>query len=104
METLCAHAAALGAVVHFELDLFDRALFLNGEPVPPSCECINEEVACLGGTPKGHVQVGRVFLEDPTRNIVFRAPKVMVTRFILTARLSAARERADIDRRFTIPA
>ena len=104
MEKLRAYAAALGAVVHFELDLFDRALFLNGEPVPPSCEGINEEVAGLGGTTKGHVQLGGVFIEESTRDIVFRAPKVMVTRFVLTARFSPTRERAKLDRGFTVHA
>ena len=63
--------------------------------MPPSRERINEEVAGLGGTAKGHVQLGGVFIEDPTRDIVFRAPKVMVTRFVLTPRFSATRERAN---------
>ena len=75
MEKLCAHAAALRAVVHFELDPFDRALFLNTEPVPPSCEGINEEVTGVGGTTKGHVQLGGVFIEEPTRTIVSVPPK-----------------------------
>jgi hypothetical protein len=48
--------------------------------------------------------VGGIFVDDPTREIFLRAPQVMVTRFVLAARLSAARERADIDRRFTVHA
>ena len=104
MEKLRAYAAALGAVVHFELDVFARALFLNGEPGPPSCEGSNEEVAGRGGTPKGHVPLGGVFIEEATRNIGFRAPKVRVTRFVLTARFSPTPARAKLDRGFTVPA
>ena len=104
MEKLRAHAAALRAVVHFELHPLNRALLLHGEPVPPSCERIDEEVTGLGGTAKGHRELGGVFIEDPTRNIVFRAPKVMVTRFVLTARFSPARERPKLDRGFTVHA
>ena len=94
MEKLRAHAAALRAVVHFELHPVNRALFLSAEPVPPGRERINDEVAGLGGTAEGHIELGGVFIDDPTRNILFRAPKVMVTRFVLTASLPAARERA----------
>ena len=88
MEKLRAHAAALRAVVHFELHPLNRALFLSAEPLPPGRERIDEEVAGLGGTAEGHIELGGVFIDDPTRDILFRAPKVMVTRFVLTASLS----------------
>ena len=94
MQKLCPHAAALRAVVHFELHPVNRALLLDPQPLPPSRERIDEEVAGLGGTAEGHRELGGVFIENPTRNIVFRAPKVMVTRFVLTASFSSARERA----------
>ena len=104
VEKLRAYATALRAVVHFELHTLNRAVFLGTEALPPSCERSDEEVTGLGGTAKGHIQLGGVFIDDPTRDIFLRAPEVRVTRFVFPARLSAARERADIDRRFTVHA
>ena len=89
---------------HFELHPLNRVLLLNGEALPPSRERIDEEVAGLGGTAEGHMELGGVFIENPTRNILFRAPKVMVTRFVLPASFSPARERPNLDRSFTVHA
>ena len=104
VKKLRAHAAALRAVIHFELHPLNRVLLLSGEPVPPGRERINNEVAGLGGTAKGHIQLGGVFIDNPTRNILFRTPKVMVTCFVLTTSLPAAREHSNLDRGFTVHA
>ena len=104
LEKLRAHATALWAVVHFELHPLNRVLLLNGEAVPPGRERIDDEVASLGGTAKGHIELGRIFIDDPTRDIFLRAPEVMVTSLVLPTRLSAARELSNFDRGFTVHA
>ena len=104
MKKLRTHAAALWAVVHFELDPFGRALFLNAEPLPPGRERIDEEVAGLSGTAEGHMELGRVFIDDPTWDILLPVPEVMVTRFVLPTSFPPARELAKFDRGFTVHA
>src|SRR6185436_1973105 len=99
-QKLRAHAAALGAVSHFELELFDGALFLKAEPVPPGSERIDNEVAGLGRTPEGHREVGSSFIEEPTRDILLRLPEIRVPRLVLPTRAPASRERAQLDRGF----
>ena len=103
-QKLGPHAAALRAVVHFELHPVNHALFLDTQALPPSRERIDEEVAGLRGTAEGHIELGGVFIENPTRDIVFRAAKVMVTGFVVTPSFSAARERAQLDSGFTVHA
>ena len=58
-EDSVPHAAALGAVVHFELELVDCPLFLTAQPLPPRREGIDNEVTGFGGTPEGHLESGR---------------------------------------------
>src|SRR5262249_26297997 len=99
-----AHATALRTVVHFELHALNHVLFLRGEALPPSCEGIHNAVAGFGRTPEGHMELGGVFIQNPTRDIVAGAAKVVVTRFVLTASFSAARERANLDGGLTIHA
>jgi hypothetical protein len=79
-------------------------LLLSDEPVPPGRERIHKEVAGLGGTAKGPLQLGGSFIATPTRNIVFRPPKVRVPRLVLITSLPATRERSNLDRGFTVPA
>jgi len=104
VKELCPPAAALRSVGHFERVPLNRVLLLNGEAVPPGRERSNEEVAGLGGTAEGHIQLGRVFLDEPTRDLLLWALAVMVIRFVLTARLPTARERPNLDRGFTVHA
>ena len=85
-------------------DAVNRALLLGTQPLPPGRERIDEEVAGFGGTAEGHRKLGGIFIEDPTRNIVFRTPKVMVTRLVLTARFPSAREWPKLDCGFTVHA
>ena len=103
-QKLGPHAAALRAVVHFELHPVNRAVFLDTQALPPSRERSDEEVAGRRGTAEGHREVGSVFIENPTRDIVFRAAKVMVTGFVVTPSFSVARERAQLDGGFTVHA
>lgn len=93
LQKLGTDAAALGPSVHFELDLVDPPLFLTAQPVPPGREGIHEEVTGCGRTPEGHMELGRIFIKNPTREIVFGAAKVMVTGFVVPARLSTPRKR-----------
>jgi hypothetical protein len=104
VRKLRAHTAALRAVIHFELHPLNGVLLLRGKPAPPGREGIHHEVAGLGGTAEGHLELGGVFIDNPTRNILFRTPKVMVTRFVIPPRLSSARERPKLDRGFAIHA
>src|SRR2546430_261575 len=80
------------------------ALLLGNEPLPPRRERIDDEIARLGGTAEGHIQLRRVFVDDPTRDIFFLAPQVMITGFVIAAGLPPTRERANIDRGFTVHA
>jgi hypothetical protein len=104
VKKLRAHAAALRAVIHFELHPLKRVLLLRGEPVPPGRERIHNEVAGLGGTAEGYLQLGGGFIDNPTRKIVFRTPQVRVTRLVLTTSLPAARARPPLNRGFTVHA
>ena len=103
-QQLGPHAAALRAGVHFEVPPVNRAVFLAPQALPPRRERIDEEVAGLRGTAAGHREVGRGFSENPTRDIVCRAAKVMVTGFGVTPRFSVARERAQLDGGVTVQA
>ena len=103
-QKLGPHAAALRAVVHFELPPVNRAVFLDTQALPPSRERIDDEVTGLGGTAEGQRELSRIFIHDPTRNIVFRAAKVMVTGYVVTPSFSVARERAQLDGGFTVHA
>lgn len=104
LEKLGPHATALRTVVHFELHPVNRAVFRGAEALPPRRERIDEEVAGLRGTAEGHMELGGIFIENPTRNIVCRAAKVMVTGFGLTASLPTTRERPNLDSGVTVPA
>ena len=72
--------------------------------MPPGRERIHDEVAGLGGTAEGHRELGRIFIKNPTRNILVRAPKVMVTRLALRSRSRSAREGPQLDSSFTVHA
>ena len=104
MEKLRPDAAALGAIVHFELDSINRALVRGAEPLPPGGQRLDHEVAGLGRTPEGHKELGSVFSQNATRNIVLRAAKVMVARLVLSPRFSPARKRPQLDCGFTVHA
>src|SRR5712691_9137 len=104
MEKLRPHTAAFRAVVHVDLHSIDLALLLGAEPLPPRRQRIDDAIARLGGTAEGHIQLSRVFVDDPTRDIFFLAPQVMIARFVIAAGLPPARERANIYRGFTVHA
>jgi len=104
MEKLRPHTAAFRAVVHFDLHPIDRAVRRSAEPLPPRCQRIDDEIARLGGTAEGHIQLRRVFVDDPTRDIFFLAPEVMITGFVIATGLPPTRERAKLDRGFTVHA
>jgi hypothetical protein len=62
------------------------------------------EVAGLSGITERHMELGGIFIKEPTGNILFGAPKIVVTRFVFTASLPTARERTQLDRGLTIHA
>ena len=103
-QQLGPHAAALRAGVHFEVPPVNRAVFLDTQALPPSRERIDDEVTGLGGTAEGQRELSRIFIHDPTRNIVFRAAKVMASRLVLTASFPPAREWSQFDCGFTVQA
>jgi len=103
-QQLGPHAAALRAGVHFEVPPVNRAVFLAPQALPPRRERIHNEITGLGRTAERPRQLGGVFSKNPTRNIVFRTPKVMVTSFVVPARFAVARERAQSDGGFTVHA
>src|SRR5499433_3524910 len=104
MEKLRPHTAAFRAVVQFDLHSINLALLLGAEPLPPRRQRIDNQIARLGGTAEGHIQLRRVFIDDSTRDIFFLAPQVMITRFVIAAGLPPTRERANVDRGFTVHA
>jgi hypothetical protein len=104
MEKLRPHTAAFRAVVQFDLYSINLALLLGTEPLPPRRQRLDDEIARLGGTAEGHLQWRRVFVDDPTRDIFFLAPQVMIPGFVSAAGLPPTRERAHIDRGFTVHA
>ena len=104
MEKLRPHTAAFRAIVHFDLHPIDRALLCSAESLPPHRQRIDDEIARFVGTAEGHIPLRRVFIDDPSRDIFFLAPQVMITGFVITAGVPPARERATIDRGFTVHA
>src|SRR4051812_12696804 len=104
MEKLRPHTAAFRAVVHFDLHPIDLALLHGAEPLPPRRQRIDDEITRLEGTAEGPIELSRVFVDDPTRDIFFLAPQVMITGFVIATGLPPTRERANIDRGFTVHA
>ena len=104
MEKLRPHTAAFRAVIQFDLYSINLALLPGTEPLPPRRQRIDDEIARLEGTAEGHVELSRVFVDDPTRDIFFLAPEVMITGFVIATGLPPTRERANIDRGFTVHA
>jgi hypothetical protein len=66
-------------------------LFLPAQPLPPRRERIDNEVARLGRIAEGHRQLGGVFIQNPTRNILFGVAKVVVTRFKYLSKIFAVK-------------
>src|SRR4029450_1451497 len=81
-----------------------RALPPRAESLPPRRQRIDDEITRLEGTAEGHIELSRVFVDDPTRDIFFLAPPVMITGFVIATGLPPTRERANIDRGFTVHA
>src|SRR5215510_4226505 len=102
MEKLCPHTAAFRSIVHFDLYPPDRTLLRSAESLPPRHQCIDDKIARLRGTTEGHLQLRRVFIDDPTWNIFFFAPQVMITGLVITTGISPARKCTNIDRGFTV--
>src|SRR5438034_5026402 len=98
LEKLRPHTAAFRAVVHFDLHPIDLAVLRGAEPLPPRRQRIDNEIARLEGTAEGHIQLSRVFVDDPTWDIFFLAPQVMITGFVIAAGVPPTRKRANIDR------
>ena len=73
-------------------------------PRPPRRQRLDDDITCFVGTAKGHIPLPRVFVDNPTRDIFFLAPQVMITGFVITTGGPPARERATIDRGFTVHA
>src|SRR2546429_9874644 len=69
MEKLGPHPAAFRAIIHFALHPLNRTLLRRAEALPPRRQRIDDEIARLRGTAEGHIQLRRVFIDDPTRDI-----------------------------------
>ena len=104
LEKLCPHTIAFRAVVQFDLHPIDPALLHGAQSLPPRCQRIDDEITRFIGTAKGHIQLRRVFVDDPTWDIFFLAPQVMITGFVITTGVPPARERANINCGFTVQA
>ena len=103
MEPWCPPTAAGRSIVHVELYPLARPLLHRAESLPPRRQRLDETSARLRGTAAGHIQLRRVFSDDPTRALFFFAPQVRRTSLGLTTGLSPARTCPKIDRGFTVP-
>lgn len=88
MQKLRAHAAALWAVVHFELYAADCAPLRGAESLPPCRQRVDNEVTGFGGTTEGHRELSGIF-EDSIWDILIRLSEIIVTRLVLPARFPA---------------
>ena len=104
MKKLCTPATALRTIVHFDLDQACSRLLLLIHRVPLGFDRIDDEVTRFGGTAKGDVQLGALFIHDPTRDILLLATPIVITGLMVAPRETAARIRANLHRRFPIDA
>src|SRR5262249_9931348 len=57
---------------------------------PPGFERIDDEITCLGGTAKGDVELTTIFRHNPTWDVLFFQPHVVITCLMITPRAAAA--------------
>ena len=98
------HTAAFRALVHCDLHAIARALLYGAAPLPPRRQRIDDKIARFEGTTARHIQLRRIFVDDPPGDIFCLAPQVMITGLVCPAGAPPVRERPDIDRRFPVHA
>ena len=76
---------AFRPVVHFDLDQLGVHLLLLLHGRPLGFERIHHKVAGLIGTAKGDRQLAALFIDDPTRDILFLAPHIVITGLVIAA-------------------
>src|SRR4029434_10207080 len=101
-EKLRTSATALRPIVHFELHEPRVRLLLLRHGLPLGGKRIHDEVTCFVGTTKGDRQFGAVLVDDPTRDILFLTPHIMITGLVVAPGETTARILAELHRRFTI--
>ena len=97
LEELGALAAAFRAVVGLDLDVRNDGPLPLGQRFPPGFQAVDDEVAGLGGTAEGQVQLPAVLVDQPERGVLFRAPHVVVGGAVVAPGLPAPRVVADVD-------
>lgn len=104
MQKLRTPATALWAIIHFDLQQTRGGLLVCIQGIPLGSERIHDEVTRFVGAAKGNSQLGAILIDDPTRDVLFLAPHIMVTGLVVAPGDTAARIIADVHRRFTIDA
>ncbi len=104
VEKLGAYPAAFRSVIDLELDLGGSRLFERIQTLPPNGERIDDEIAGLVGATEVEVEVGGVFVDNPTGDIFLFTAHVMIAGLVIAAGAPTAGEFAQAHRRFTIHA
>lgn len=104
MQKLRAPAAALRAMIHFDVQQTCGGLLVFIQSVPRGGERIHDDVTRFVGAAKGHCQLGALLIDDPTRDILLLAFHIMIPGLVVAPGETAARIIADVHRRLTIDA
>ena len=104
LQKLRAFPTAFRAIIHFDLQPCHGHLLGLIQRRPPGLKRIDDEITRLVGTAKGDVELATIFLHNPTGNVLFFQPQVVITGLVITPREAAAGHITDMHGRFTIDA
>jgi len=74
-----------GPLSTFSCSNVSRFLLVQTQRIPPILQAINNEITGLIRTPKVDVQLPTILIDNTTRNVLFLAPQIVVTRLIMSS-------------------
>ena len=104
LEELRAPTIVFRPVIGLDLELCGAIPHLGRLTRPPRVEAVDDEIAGLGRTSEGPVEVSTVFIDDTKRGVFFLASHIVIRRLVVGPCLAPSRVLANIHRRLAVHA
>ena len=101
-EELSSHPTALRTIIYLQLKVRDGGPLGYRGIVPPVIQAVDDEIAGLAGTAKGHLELSTVLIHQPEGDVFFFTTHIVIGGPIVTPGFPTARVVSDLHRSLAI--
>ena len=101
-EELSSHPTALRPIIYLQLKVRDGGPLGYRGIVPPVIQAVDDEIAGLAGTAKGHLELSTVLIHQPEGDVFFFTTHIVIGGPIVTPGFPTARVVSDLHRSLAI--